>query len=84
MEIEPERNREETMLSWINRLYCGLHGHDNLMHFDKDRMFLQCVSCGHETPGWTLSSKRPRMIAQAPARPHGIARPQLANYRRVA
>ena len=38
----------------LRQLYCGLHGHDTLLQFEQDRMFLRCVSCGHETPGWEL------------------------------
>ena len=33
---------------------CGLGGHTMLMRFDKTRMSLQCLSCGHNTPGWTI------------------------------
>jgi hypothetical protein len=40
---------------------CSLHGHDPLLHFDHNRMYLQCASCGHETPGWELNDHRPRL-----------------------
>lgn len=33
---------------------CGLSGHDSLLHFQRGRMSLMCVLCGHETPGWDL------------------------------
>jgi hypothetical protein len=38
----------------IRQFFCGLQGHDALLHFDKTRISLQCVSCGHETPGWEV------------------------------
>jgi hypothetical protein len=38
----------------IRQFFCGLQGHDALVHFDKTRISLQCVSCGYETPGWDL------------------------------
>jgi hypothetical protein len=38
----------------LKQLYCALRGHEEYMHFDKNRMYLQCVSCGHESPGWTV------------------------------
>src|SRR5262249_51235422 len=33
----------------VRQMFCGLHGHDNLLQFEQDRMFLKCVSCGRET-----------------------------------
>ena len=38
----------------IRQFFCGLQGHDALLHFEKTRVSLQCVSCGYETPGWEL------------------------------
>jgi hypothetical protein len=33
---------------------CALHGHDLLLHFERGRrVYLRCVKCGHETPGWS-------------------------------
>src|SRR5438093_744744 len=48
------------LLGWVRQLMCGLHGHDNLMHFEKERVFLQCASCGHESPGWELTEAPPK------------------------
>jgi hypothetical protein len=39
---------------------CGLHGHDPLLQVEQGRMFLRCASCGHETPGWSMSGRGPR------------------------
>lgn len=39
---------------------CGLQGHDPLLQVAQGRMFLKCMSCGHETPGWTMNDRRPR------------------------
>ena len=41
-------------VSWIRQFVCGLHGHDRLMHFQRGRLSLKCMSCGHESPGWDL------------------------------
>ena len=38
----------------LRRTYCGLHGHDLLLHASRDRVFLACLSCGYETPGWRI------------------------------
>jgi len=72
-------------LTWLRHMYCGLHGHDNLLHFGKDRMYLQCVSCGHQTPGWELSDiPRPTIRLRGDARRHALARPRLVTARRIA
>jgi hypothetical protein len=39
---------------------CGLGGHAMAMRFEKTRVSLQCMSCGHNTPGWTISDARLR------------------------
>jgi len=68
----------------LRQLFCGLHGHDTMLHFDKDRMSLRCVSCGHETPGWELNEVRPTVTVRGDNRRHAIARPQLISARRIA
>lgn len=70
---------------WLRQAYCGLHGHDNLLQFEKERMFLRCVSCGHQTPGWELSDMpRPTIRLRGDARHHALARPHLVKARRIA
>ncbi len=53
----------------LNRLYCALRGHEEYMHFDKNRVYLECVACGHESPGWTVetveTTNRPVLRFQA-------------------
>jgi hypothetical protein len=72
-------------LTWLRQAFCGLGGHDNLMHFEKDRMYLRCVSCGRETPGWELSElPKPTMRLRGDARRHALARPHLVSARRIA
>lgn len=55
----------------VQQLLCGLNGHDALLHFEQNRISLQCTSCGYETPGWDLkrepageelSAAAPRMV----------------------
>ena len=38
----------------LRRLICALRGHEDYLQFEKNRVYLQCISCGHESPGWTL------------------------------
>lgn len=40
------------------RARCGVGGHAMAMRFDKSRMSLHCLSCGHNTPGWTIQPRR--------------------------
>jgi hypothetical protein len=61
---------------------CGLHGHDNLVQFETDRIFLRCASCGHESPGWAIdrATVASRDTKQAPS----MFRTNLIGARRVA
>jgi hypothetical protein len=68
----------------LRQMYCGLHGHDTLLQFEQDRMYLRCVSCGHETPGWELNETPPTVTLRGDARRHRLARPQLISERRIA
>ena len=67
----------------LRQMYCGLHGHDTLMHFEQERIALRCASCGHETPGWELNEVPPTVTVRGDARRHAL-RPQLISARRVA
>ena len=42
----------------LRRLICALRGHEEYLRFEKNRMYLECVACGHESPGWTIDSRR--------------------------
>jgi hypothetical protein len=61
------------MLLWFKQLLCGLHGHDTMLHFEQSRVMLVCASCGHESPGWDLGQRRPRVRFQGDARRHLVA-----------
>ena len=74
----------ERVIDRLRHLVCGLHGHDTLLQFEQGRMFLRCVSCGHETPGWEVNDVPPTVTAQVEERPHAMARPQLIRERRIA
>jgi hypothetical protein len=72
------------LLVWMRQALCGLHGHDTLLQFEHDRMFLRCVSCGHETAGWELTEAPPTVTVRGDARRHAIIRPKLVSARRIA
>ena len=68
----------------VRQVFCGMHGHDTLLQFEHDRMFLRCVSCGHESPGWALTETPPTITEQGDARRHMLVRPEFAEERRIA
>jgi uncharacterized Zn finger protein len=42
------------LLQSLRRAMCGLRGHQEVFHFERHRLSLRCLDCGHETPGWIL------------------------------
>jgi hypothetical protein len=74
----------ERVLDRVREAVCGLHGHDNLLQFGHDRMFLKCVTCGHESPGWELNEPPPtRDRVDRRQRPHSVAA-SFVDERRIA
>jgi hypothetical protein len=72
------------VLERVKELLCGLSGHDNLLQFQHDRMFLRCASCGHETRGWELNEVPPTPLARPEPRRQAIPKPRLVRDRRIA
>jgi hypothetical protein len=70
----------------VRQTFCGLHGHDSLLQFEQDKMYLKCVSCGHQSPGWELAdTPRPAMMTvREEVRRPALVRPQLVSVRRIA
>jgi hypothetical protein len=74
----------ERVLDRLRQTLCGLHGHDAFLQFEQERMFLKCVSCGHETHGWTLNEAPPTVSVRGDARRHVLARARLVSDRKIA
>jgi hypothetical protein len=72
------------MMDWLRQTFCSMHGHDTMLHFQQGRMSLRCVSCGHETPGWSLNEAKPTITIRGDARRLAIQRPHLVATRRIA
>lgn len=72
------------VIAWLRQAFCGLHGHDQYLQFEHDRMFLRCVSCGHESHGWELNDPRPAVRVRGDARRHVLQPAHLVGARRVA
>jgi hypothetical protein len=71
------------VLDRVRQMFCGLHGHDTLLHFEQERMSLRCVTCGHETPGWELNEAPPTVTVRGDTHRHAL-RPHAISARRVA
>jgi hypothetical protein len=64
------------MVSKLGQVVCGLHGHDAVLHFEGSRVMMRCTSCGHDSPGWEISGKGPRLRYEGDARRHTL-KPRL-------
>ena len=38
----------------LAKLWCGVHGHVIMLHFQPNKLSLQCSLCGYETEGWEV------------------------------
>jgi hypothetical protein len=54
----------------LGQLFCGLRGHDAILHFEGNRVNMRCTSCGHDTPGWEISGRGPRRRYDGDGRHH--------------
>ena len=64
----------------FRQFICGLHGHDALLHFERDRLSLMCTSCSYESPGWDMK----RTATQPQIAKATMARLPLVSKQRVA
>lgn len=67
----------------IRQAYCGLRGHDSVLHFEENRVLLRCTSCGYDSPGWDVGQTRPRLRLEGDAERH-LLRPEAMPLRRSA
>ena len=74
----------ERVIGRVRQMFCALHGHDSLLQFEQDRMFLRCASCGHESPGWELNEPPPTVTASENVCRPALIKPQLISARRIA
>jgi len=70
----------ERLLAYLGQLLCRFRGHDMLPQFNSNRLFLKCMSCGHESPGWQLAGTHPVARFRGDARRHMVERLPLAAY----
>lgn len=55
----------ERLMDSVRRLICALRGHEDYLQFEKNRMYLHCMSCGHDSPGWTIDARQPVLRFQS-------------------
>jgi hypothetical protein len=84
MQTPQEQWVGERVLDGVREIFCGLHGHDHLLQFEQGRLFLRCLSCGHQSRGWELNETPPTITAHRDNRRLAIARPQLIGVRPAA
>ena len=58
------------MYAHATQALCGLRGHVYVRRADEGRIFLECVECGQETPGWRIDVTMGADDTQRPRPPH--------------
>ena len=61
-------NAFRPVIDTARRLLCATRGHDTLLHIEPQRISLRCVTCGHETTGWTIGEPALRDGSVVPPR----------------
>lgn len=56
----------------VGQLICGLTGHDLVKRYERNRVALECASCGHVSPGWTVSGATPQLRYAGDPRRHQL------------
>jgi hypothetical protein len=73
-------------------LRCWIFGHEDWVHRVPGRLYLECLACGRETPGWTISrhqfsdqatSARAQAISAPPDRSASDATPSTVDPTRA-
>ncbi|MGH9408410.1 MAG: hypothetical protein ACRD1V_03055 [Vicinamibacterales bacterium] len=68
----------------VGQLFCGLRGHDSVLHFESNRVMMRCTSCGHDSPGWEMTGRAPRVRFEGDARRHRLMVPKRLVLRKTA
>jgi hypothetical protein len=51
------RNALRAAVARLRETMCGIGGHEYYVHATSNRIFMRCVTCGCETPGWRIDIK---------------------------
>jgi hypothetical protein len=74
----------DRVLKRIQGIVCGLHGHDSILQYERDRLSLVCTSCGHQTPGWEVTPRTFAMKRRSEAKPARSPVADIGIVRKVA
>jgi len=83
-EIQYSEGFSGRVMDRVRQMFCGLQGHDNMLQFEHEHLYLRCTSCGHQTPGWRLNDLAPARPARSGAASRTLVASQLDSVRRVA
>jgi hypothetical protein len=64
------------MTRWLREYLCGRRGHYFTLRSAPARLFLACLECGRETPGWALTLPAPKVkrpVLRFPVRARRVA-----------
>ena len=76
--VQPDGNLLSRTMGLVGQWFCGMRGHDSVLHFESNRVMMRCTSCGYDTPGWEISGHGPRRRYEGDARRHLlVTRPRL-------
>ena len=70
----------------LKRLLCTFRGHEEYLHFGGNRVYLECVTCGRQSPGWTVDpalggdGTRPASVAAASSPAGGAEHRSRVDY----
>jgi hypothetical protein len=51
-------NALRTAVARLREAMCGIGGHEYYLRSTSNRIFMRCVVCGRETPGWRIERRR--------------------------
>jgi hypothetical protein len=68
----------------LGQAFCGLSGHDTVLHFEGKRVMMRCTSCGHASPGWEVNGQGPRRRFDGDAERHSLTRERHLVLRKSA
>ena len=90
----PVRTAEQSTPGLLSRLagqvsrfwsqtWCGMHGHLILLHFEPNKLSLECGLCGYHSEGWEVGRVPPRRSIETRAHAHQTTTDRRRNLHAV-
>jgi hypothetical protein len=65
--------REDGLATLLRQAWCRARfGHEFVAVFEQRRIGLRCPNCAHETPGWVIGGRPPRVRYEGDSRRHFV------------